>query len=113
MGCLFCSIANGEIPSTEIYSDDKVYAFLDISPQAPEHIVVIPREHILSNNELDGENSAIIGHIFYVISKIAKERGFAESGYRIVNNCGVDGGQTVNHLHFHVLAGRNLEWPPG
>lgn len=111
--CLFCKIAAGEIPSTKVYEDDAVYAFLDIDPQAPTHIVVVPKAHIASANELTDENAAVVGRIFVVIAKIAKEQNFAEKGYRVVNNCGEDGGQTVGHLHFHVLAGRGLQWPPG
>lgn len=113
MDCLFCKIIEGEIPSTKIYEDDTVYAFLDIEPQAPTHIIIVPKLHIASGNDLTDENSAVVGHIFAVAAKLAKEQGFAENGWRIVNNCGKDGGQTVGHLHFHLLAGRNLGWPPG
>ena len=113
MDCLFCKIAGGEIPSTKVYEDEQVYAFLDIEPQAPVHIILIPKTHISSANELNEENAAVVGHIFAVAAKIAKDQGFSEQGYRIVNNCGEDGGQTVGHLHFHLLAGRNLGWPPG
>ena len=113
MDCLFCSIIKGEIPSTKIYEDDLEYVFADIAPQAPVHMVMVPKAHIASANELTEENAAVVGHIFAVAAKLAKEQGFAENGYRIVNNCGEDGGQTVGHLHFHLLAGRNLGWPPG
>ena len=113
MDCLFCKIAAGEIPSTKVYEDDLVYGFLDIDPQAPTHIILIPKTHIASANDLNDENAGVVGHIFAVAANLAKEKGFAEAGYRIVNNCGADGGQTVGHLHFHVLAGRNLGWPPG
>ena len=113
MDCLFCKIIKGEIPSAKVYEDDKVYAFRDIEPQAPVHILIIPKEHIASANELTEENASIVGHIFAVAAKIAKEEGIAEGGYRIVNNCGQDGGQTVGHLHFHMLGGRSLKWPPG
>lgn len=113
MDCLFCKIVAGEIPSTKVYEDELVYGFLDIEPQSPKHIILIPKEHIASANELTEKNAGVVGHIFAVAAKIAKEQGFAENGYRIVNNCGKDGGQTVGHLHFHVLAGRNLGWPPG
>ncbi len=113
MDCLFCKIINGEIPSTKLYEDDTVYAFADIAPQAPVHIIIIPKEHIASGNELTDDNAGVVGHIFAVAAKLAKEQGFAEKGWRIVNNCGEDGGQTVGHLHFHLLAGRNLGWPPG
>ena len=111
--CLFCKIIAGDIPSTKVYEDGEVLAFRDIEPQAPEHIIIIPKNHIMSANELTEENCQIVGKIFAVAAKIAKDLGFAENGYRIVNNCGTDGGQTVGHLHFHLLAGRNLGWPPG
>lgn len=113
MDCLFCKIVAGDIPSAKVYEDDKVLAFRDIEPQAPVHILIIPKEHIASANELNEENASIVGHIFAVAAKIAKEEGIAEGGYRIVNNCGEDGGQTVKHLHFHMLGGRSLAWPPG
>ena len=112
MDCLFCKIAKGEIPSKKIYEDDKVFAFYDIDPQAPTHFLVIPKEHITSCDELTAENAEIVAHIFLVIKKIAKDLGL-ENGYRIVNNCKEDGGQTVPHMHFHVLGGRLLAWPPG
>lgn len=113
MDCIFCKIINGEIPSKKLYEDEKVIAFYDISPEAPLHFLVIPKEHIQSVNELNEENSNIISHIFLVINKLVKELNIAESGYRIVNNCGKDGGQTVDHIHFHVLGQRELKWPPG
>jgi len=113
MDCLFCKIIAGDIPSAKVYEDDKVFAFRDIEPQAPTHILIIPKEHIASANELTEENASIVGHIFVVAAKIAKEEGIADGGYRIVNNCGEDGGQTVKHLHFHMLGGRSLQWPPG
>ena len=111
--CLFCKIINGDIPCDKVYEDDKVLAFNDIDPQAPVHFLVIPKTHIKSANEITAENSSIISRIFEVISKIAKEKGIDKDGYRVVNNCGEHGGQTVGHLHFHVLAGRNIGWPPG
>ena len=113
MDCLFCKIAKGEIPSSKVYEDDKVYAFRDIEPQAPVHVLIIPKEHIASANELNEENCSIVAHIFAVAAKIAAAEGVADGGYRIVNNCGEDGGQTVKHLHFHLLGGRSLQWPPG
>ena len=112
MDCIFCKIAAGEIPSKKVYEDEKVLAFYDIAPEAPVHFLVIPKEHIKCADEINENNSEIIAHIFEVISKVAKELGL-ETGYRIVNNCGEDGGQTVGHLHFHVLGGRLLSWPPG
>ncbi|MBQ6820297.1 MAG: histidine triad nucleotide-binding protein [Clostridium sp.] len=113
MSCIFCKIISGEIPSNKIYEDDKVIAFHDISPEAPVHFLVIPKEHIKSVNEIKDENSEIISHIFLTINKIVKEINIAESGYRVVTNCGKDGGQTVDHIHFHVLGQRDLKWPPG
>ena len=112
MDCIFCKIANKEIPSQIVYEDDKVIAFKDLDPQAPVHFLVIPKEHIASADELNADNCAVVGHIFSVIPKIAKELGLTD-GYRVVNNCGKDGGQTVGHIHFHVLGGRLLAWPPG
>lgn len=112
MDCIFCKIANGEIPSNKVYEDDKVLAFYDLAPQAPVHFLVIPKEHIKCADDINEQNSEIIAHIFTVISKIAKDLNLNE-GYRIVNNCGENGGQTVPHLHFHVLGGRLLAWPPG
>lgn len=112
MDCLFCKIAAGEIPSTKIFENDDVYAFLDIAPQAPFHAVVIPKMHIKCADEITAENSGVIAKIFEAIATISKEQGL-ENGYRIVNNCGEDGGQTVGHLHFHVLGKRLLAWPPG
>ena len=110
---IFCKIANGEIPSDIIYQDDKVIAFNDIDPQSPVHFLVIPKEHIPSIRYIDEENVSLISHVILVINKIAKEKGLEKNGYRIVNNCGEYGGQTVEHLHFHVLGGRYLLWPPG
>jgi len=112
LDCLFCKIVAGEIPSTKVYEDDTVFAFRDISPQAPEHILIIPKCHIPSPAHIDESNSAVVAHIFEVAAKLAKELKL-ENGYRMVANCGEDGGQTVGHLHFHMLAGRLLAWPPG
>ena len=111
--CLFCKIINGDIPCDKVYEDDKVLAFNDIDPQAPVHFLVIPKEHIASAAEITADNSSIVAHIFEVIAKIASEKGISQNGFRVVTNCGKDGGQTVGHLHFHVLAGRNIGWPPG
>lgn len=113
MDCLFCKIIAGEIPSSKVYEDEKVYAFNDISPAAPCHVLIVPKEHIESANDLNEENADILKNIFLTAKMIAKEKGIAEKGYRIVNNCGEDGGQSVKHLHFHLLGGRSLEWPPG
>lgn len=112
MDCLFCKIINGDIPSTKVYEDDMVYAFNDIDPKAPFHVIVIPKKHITSAADITNENSSYISAIFEAIAKIAKENNL-EKGFRVVNNCGEDGGQTVGHIHFHLLARRNLAWPPG
>lgn len=111
--CIFCKIINGEIPSEKLYEDDKVLAFNDINPEAPVHFLVIPKKHIKNVNEITEENSAIISHVFEVIKKITQNLGISEDGYRVVTNIGQNGGQTVGHMHFHILGGRNLVWPPG
>ncbi|MDD6735673.1 MAG: histidine triad nucleotide-binding protein [Clostridiales bacterium] len=111
--CLFCKIIRGEVPSTKVYEDEMVYAFNDINPQAPHHVIIIPKVHIESANDITPENSKYVAHIFEVIPKIAKNLGFAENGYRVVNNCGKDGCQTVPHLHFHLTGGRQFLWPAG
>ena len=111
--CIFCKIASGDIPSNKIYEDDKVLAFHDIAAEAPVHFLVIPKSHIKSVNDINEENSLVIAHIFTVINKIVKELNIADSGYRVVTNCGKDGGQTVDHLHFHIMAGREMTWPAG
>lgn len=105
--CLFCKIVAGDIPSTKVYEDDLVLAFRDIAPQAPTHILVIPKTHIPSVDGITAENSAVVAHIFEVIPKIAEEEGLS-GGYRVVSNCGADAGQTVHHLHFHILGGQEL-----
>lgn len=110
--CLFCKIIKGEIPSSKVYEDDMVYAFNDIDPQAPVHILIIPKEHIKSAGEINESNSGTVAHIFEVAAKIAKEQGF-DDGFRIVSNCGDCAGQSVKHLHFHLLSGRDFIWPPG
>lgn len=112
MDCLFCKIANGDIPADKIYEDEQVIAFNDIDPQAPVHFLVIPKMHIKSVDEITADNSRIIAHIFEVISKLSVQLEL-ENGYRVVTNCGEDGGQSVPHLHFHVLGKRSLKWPPG
>ena len=105
--CLFCRIVAGEIPSTKVYEDDLVLAFRDIAPQAPTHILVVPKAHIADVNGITAENSSLVAHIFQVIPAIAKGEGL-ENGYRVVTNCGPDAGQTVSHLHFHILGGKQL-----
>lgn len=112
MDCIFCKIANGEIPSTKVYEDETVVAFKDLSPQAPIHVLIIPKQHISSAAEITAENSAVVAHIFEVAAILGKQFGL-ENGYRIVNNCGQDGGQTVSHLHFHFMGGRQFGWPAG
>lgn len=112
MDCVFCKIASGEIPSTRVYEDDLCVAFKDLEPQAPVHLLIIPREHITSVAEVTSENSSIVAHIFEVAAKLAKENHL-EKGWRIVSNIGEDGGQTVKHMHFHLLGGRPMAWPPG
>ena len=105
--CLFCKIIAGDIPSTKVYEDETVFAFRDIAPQAPTHILVIPKAHISGCNGVTAENSAVVAHIFEVIPQIAQAEGL-ENGYRVVSNCGDDAGQTVHHLHFHILGGKKL-----
>lgn len=112
MDCIFCKIASGEIPSTKVYEDDTVIAFNDLTPQAPVHILIVPKEHIESVDQINSGNSAVVAHIFEVASKLGRELGL-KNGYRIVNNCGEDGGQTVKHLHFHFMGGREFTWPAG
>ena len=107
MNCLFCKIIAGDIPSTKVYEDETVFAFRDIAPQAPTHILVIPKAHISGCDGVTAENSAVVAHIFEVIPQIAKAEGL-EGGYRVVSNCGDDAGQTVHHLHFHILGGKKL-----
>lgn len=105
--CVFCKIINREIPSTRVYEDNRIIAIKDLKPQAPVHILFIPKEHIASVDQIDETNSDLIAHIFSVIPEVAREQGIS-GGYRIVNNCGADGGQTVMHLHFHLLGGKPL-----
>lgn len=112
MDCLFCKIINGDIPSSKVYEDETVFAFRDIEPQAPTHILIIPKQHIKSAAEINEENSAVVAHIFEVAAKIAEAEGLTD-GYRIVNNCGDSAGQTVKHLHFHLMGGREFTWPAG
>ena len=107
MDCIFCKIADGSIPSKKVYEDDKMLAFYDIEPAAPVHVVMIPKTHIASANALNEENSAIIAHIYSKVPEIAEKLGL-KGGYRVVNNCGADGGQTVFHIHFHLLGGKTL-----
>lgn len=112
MDCLFCKIANGEIPSTKVYEDESVLAFRDISPQAPVHVVLIPKEHYNNILEISAENP-VINHMINAVQIIAKQEDMEEEGFRVVTNCKEFGGQTVDHLHFHILGKRKLTWPPG
>ena len=109
--CLFCKIAAGEIPSNKVYEDELVYAFYDIDPQAPTHFLVIPTAHIGSCREISPETSPVVAHAFEVIAQVTKDLGVTD--FRVVSNCGEQAGQSVHHLHFHVLAGRDMTWPPG
>ena len=112
MDCLFCKIIAGDIPSKKAYEDEQVYAFYDIDPQAPVHILIIPKEHIASAAQITAENSAVVAHIFEVAAKLSQELGLKD-GFRVVTNCGDSAGQSVKHLHFHLLGGRDFTWPPG
>ncbi|WP_019132569.1 histidine triad nucleotide-binding protein [Peptoniphilus obesi] len=112
MDCLFCKIISGEIPSNKVYEDEKIYAFKDIDPQAPVHILIIPKKHIDSLDEIDESDSELLSYILLKIKDLAKEFEL-DKGYRVVINTKEDGGQSVNHLHFHLLGKRSLQWPPG
>lgn len=112
MSCLFCKIIEGSIPSTAVYQDDRAYAFADINPQAPVHVLIAPKEHLMSLAEAGEEHPALLGHLLWVAAGIARSKGLGK-GYRVVINTGEDGGQTVDHLHVHLLGGRALSWPPG
>lgn len=108
MSCIFCKIVAGEIPSKKVYEDDKILAFNDVSPAAPVHVLIIPKQHMASAAEITDENAPLIGHIFTTIAKLAKELEL-DDGFRVVTNCGENGGQTVGHLHFHLIGGRKLD----
>lgn len=111
--CLFCGIVEGRVKGDVVYRDESVVAFRDIRPRAPVHILIVPRKHVATILDLDVNDQTLIGQIFLVIAKLAREQGIAESGFRVVVNSGVDAGQTVFHLHFHLLGGRPFGWPPG
>ena len=113
MDCLFCKIINGEIPSEKVYEDEYVYAFNDISPTAPVHVLIVPKKHISTINDIEDNDAELIGRIYLAAKKIAQEKGIAEDGYRVVTNCNQMAGQTVFHIHFHLLGGRELNWPAG
>ncbi len=112
MSCLFCKIVDGSIPSTPVYQDELCYAFADINPQAPVHLLIVPREHIASLAETDAGSPPLLGHLLRVAAEIARAKGLPK-GYRVVINTGPDGGQSVDHLHLHLIGGRPLAWPPG
>ena len=111
--CIFCKIIAGTIPSRKVYEDDQVVVIEDIAPVAPMHLLVIPRHHFVNALDLPEEENALVGHVFQVAARLARERGVAEKGFRIVCNNNADGGQSVFHIHFHLLAGRSMAWPPG
>ena len=113
MSCLFCRIVQGELPATKVFEDDRLVAFNDINPQAPMHVLVVPREHIATVSDLDAGHDNLVGAMVRRAAAIAAERGYAASGYRTVLNCQAGAGQTVFHLHLHVLGGRPFTWPPG
>lgn len=113
MDCIFCKIASGEIPCEKVFEDDQVIAFRDLNPQAPEHVLVIPKIHVASISEADASHHKLLGHIQLKIAEIARLLKIDEKGYRVVTNIGTEGGQTVGHLHYHVLGGRTMQWPPG
>ena len=113
MSCLFCRIGHGEIPAQKVFEDDEIVAFEDINPQAPVHVLVIPRQHVATLNDLQTEHDALIGRMHRVAALLARDRGLAERGYRVVMNCNAEAGQSVFHVHLHLLGGRAMHWPPG
>jgi histidine triad (HIT) family protein len=113
MSCLFCRIASGEIPASKVYEDTDVLAFNDINPQAPLHVLVIPKQHIATINDLTEGDEALVGKLVRTAAALAAQKGYADRGYRAVFNCNAEAGQTVFHIHLHLLAGRSLGWPPG
>jgi histidine triad (HIT) family protein len=112
MSCLFCKIIEGQIPSTAVYQDELAYAFADINPKAPVHVLIVPREHINSLGEAGQDKRALLGHLLWAAAEIARKKGL-DKGYRVVVNAGRDAGQTVDHLHLHLMGGRMMSWPPG
>ena len=111
--CIFCKIISGEVPARPVYDDEHLIVIEDLNPQAPEHLLIIPKKHIRTTLDLTTVDNHLVGHVFEIAGKVAHDRGFAEDGFRIVNNCNEAGGQSVWHLHFHLLGGRDLTWPPG
>lgn len=113
MSCLFCKIISGDIPANTVYSDERILAFRDVNPQAPFHVLVVPRRHVATLNDFDSDEGAVVGELILRGAALAKAHGFDASGYRLVFNCNADAGQSVPHVHLHVLAGRRMTWPPG
>jgi histidine triad (HIT) family protein len=113
MACVFCRIVSGEIPSSRVHESERLVAFADLNPQAPLHVLIVPRAHIASLNDLDASHDALVGEMIRLAATLAKERGYDAGGYRTVFNCNADAGQTVFHIHLHLLAGRRFGWPPG
>jgi histidine triad (HIT) family protein len=111
--CMFCEIAAGDIPAKIVHADDQAIAFRDIDPKAPTHVLVIPREHIATVNDLTGDHEPVVGRLFTIARQVARDEGLADDGYRLVMNCGQGAGQSVFHIHLHLLGGRHLSWPPG
>jgi histidine triad (HIT) family protein len=111
--CIFCRIAAGQIPSTKVYEDDDAFAFRDINAQAPTHVLLIPKKHIASLNEASSEDQRLLGHLMSLAPQIAKQEGISDSGFRVVVNTGTEAGQSVWHIHLHVMGGRAMHWPPG
>jgi len=111
--CLFCKIARGEIPADKVHDDGRLFAIRDINPVAPTHVLIIPHRHIETIAELDAADSELVGSVYVLAAELARSEGIAGPGYRVVTNCGNDGGQTVFHIHFHLLGGRPMSWPPG
>ncbi len=111
--CIFCKIVDGEIPADVVYQDDSVLAFRDINPQAPTHLLIIPRQHVATMTDLDEEHKDVVGRLFLAARDLAGEEGIQDDGYRVVMNCGAKAGQTVFHIHLHLLGGRRMTWPPG
>ncbi|MCE0722307.1 MULTISPECIES: histidine triad nucleotide-binding protein [Legionella] len=113
MNCLFCKIAQGAIPASVVFEDDEIMAFRDLNPQAPKHLLIIPKQHIATLNDASDENQALLGKMILGAKKIAQTEGISDTGYRLVFNINPDGGQTVFHIHLHLLGGRHMTWPPG
>ena len=113
MACIFCKIASGEIPAQILHQDDDVVAFRDLNPQAPHHVLIIPKQHFTTLNDVSSENNLLLGKLISTATNIAKQLGIADDGYRVVMNCNSDGGQSVYHIHLHLLGGRHMTWPPG